>query len=380
MGINTPIKRVCYIYPPAYHYRQPFNRELRKVLASKNVEYVVVYSDLGAENRFKNDTVEISWGRKVQMLKLPFGLKYQRALGFAANCDLVIVQQENKLVLNYILQLASCLKLKKVAFFGHGPNFQSRNPNGAGARLKRFLAKRVDWWFGYTEASRKYVEGLGFPAERITVFNNAVDTSDVHDAIRASSITKMEEIRQNLGLTGNNVCVFVGSIYADRRLEFLVCAADVVRDRVPDFELLVVGGGIELPLMRELAASRPWIKVTGPRFGAEKVELMLLGKLFLMPGLVGLAVVDAGAAGLPTVTTAFPYHSPEIAYVEHGVNGVIVSEWEDPAAYADAVAGLLEDLPRLAAMQAAATQMAGRLTIEAMAERFAEGVLRALAA
>ncbi len=153
-----------------------------------------------------------------------------------------------------------------------------------------------------------------------------------------------------------------------------------MRDRVPDFELLVVGGGIELPLMRELAASRPWIKVTGPRFGAEKVELMLLGKLFLMPGLVGLAVVDAGAAGLPTVTTAFPYHSPEIAYVEHGVNGVIVSEWEDPAAYADAVAGLLEDLPRLAAMQAAATQMAGRLTIEAMAERFAEGVLRALAA
>ena len=173
--------------------------------------------------------------------------------------------------------------------------------------------------------------------------------------------------------------MFVGSLYPNRRLPFLVDAADRIRGRVPDLTLIVVGGGEQLPLMQELASSRPWIKVMGPRFGADKVELMLLGQLFLMPGLVGLAVVDAGAAALPTVTTAFPYHSPEIAYIEHGANGIVVTDWENPQAYADAVANLLEDPTRLAAMRVAAERMATELTIEAMADRFAEGVLKSLA-
>ncbi len=130
--------------------------------------------------------------------------------------------------------------------------------------------------------------------------------------------------------------------------------------------------------MQEIAVARPWIKVMGPRFDTDKVELMMLGKLFLMPGLVGLAVVDAGAAGLPTITTAFPYHSPEIAYIEDGKNGMIVKDWQNPQAYADAVVDVLRDRPRQLAMSKAASAMADRISIEAMADNFARGVLSAL--
>lgn len=39
---------------------------------------------------------------------------------------------------------------------------------------------------------------------------------------------------------------------------------------MPDFELIVVGGLIDLPLVERLASTRPWIHVTGPRAGATR--------------------------------------------------------------------------------------------------------------
>lgn len=373
------MKRVAYIFPTSHHYRASFHERLRERLVEHGVDYTVVYCDPGEENRKKRDTVDISWGRKVARTELPGGLVYQHGLREALRCDLVIVQQENSLAINYLLILASMARLKKLAYFGHGRNFQSRSPDGLSERWKRFWATKVDWWFGYTEETRRYIELLGFPAERITVFNNAVDTSEVRTTIAAVTPERLAKLRGELGIGDDPVGVFVGGLYEDKRLPFLVDAAELIRARVPNFTLIVAGGGEQFPLMQELAVSRPWIKVLGPRFGADKVELMLLGKLFLMPGLVGLAVVDAGAAALPTVTTAYPYHSPEIAYIEHGSNGIVVTDWENPQAYADAVADLLEDPTRLAPMRVAAERMATELTIEAMADRFAEGVLKSLA-
>nr|WP_269142343.1 glycosyltransferase family 4 protein [Sphingomonas sp. IC-11] len=347
-------------------------------LSAHGVDYTVIYCDPAEENVRKGDTVDIPWGTKVPRSVLPGGLIYQQALRLALSCDLVIVQQENSLALNYLLNLASMVRAKKVGYFGHGRNFQSRDPNSGAERWKRFWATKVNWWFAYTDETHRHVASLGFPPERITVFNNAVDTSEVRTFIASVTPERLAARRDELGIKGEHVGVFVGGLYEDKRLSFLVDAADQIRARVHDFELIVAGGGEQLSLMQDLAATRPWIKVLGPRFGADKVELMLLGQLFLMPGLVGLAVVDAGAASLPTVTTSFPYHSPEIAYVEHGVNGVIVPDWKNQQAYADAVVDLFADPARLAAMRGAAAQMAERLTIEAMADCFAEGVLKAL--
>ena len=374
------MKRVSYIFPTSHHYRLPFHEKLRARLAEHDVDYTVIYCDPGEENVKKGDAVDIPWGIKVPRRTLPGGLVYQKALSLALARDLVIVQQENSLVLNYLLNLVSMIGMRKVAYFGHGRNFQSRKPNGLAERWKRFWATKVDWWFAYTDETRRHIESLGFPPDRITVFNNAVDTSEVRALIKAVTPARLAERRRELGINSQHVGVFVGGLYPDKRLAFLIEAADHIRVRVPDFTLIVAGGGEQLTLMKELASTRPWVKVLGPRFGADKVELMLLGQLFLMPGLVGLAVVDAGAAGLPTVTTAFPYHSPEIAYIKNGVNGVIVPDWQHPKAYADSVTELIINAPRLIAMQTEASQMADRLTIESMAERFAAGVLRALPA
>jgi len=374
------VKRVAYIFPTLHHYRMPFHRRLRTLLAAKNVDYHVVYCRPGGENLLKQDAVEIEWGTCVGRTALFGKLLYQQALAEAWKSDLVIVQQENKLALNYLLNFLSTVGLKKVAFFGHGRNFQSRRPDGLAERWKRLWATRVDWWFAYTDQSRRHVEALGFPPERITVFNNAVDTGGLRAAADGLSEREAAQALAALGMRGGNVGIFVGGLYPDKRLEFLVDAAERVRALVPDFELLVVGGGSDMAKLQALAVSRPWLFVAGPRFGREKAALMRGAKLFLMPGLVGLAVLDAAAAALPVVTTAFPWHSPEFAYLEHGVSGVVVQDWQSADAYGGAVAELMLDDAGREALARGARAMASRYTIEAMAERFTTGVLAALEA
>ncbi|MEE4453955.1 glycosyltransferase family 4 protein [Novosphingobium resinovorum] len=372
------MKRVSYIFPTSHHYRKPFHEKLRLLLAERNVDYRVVYCDPKAENIKKNDTVDIDWGVKVGTKTLPFGLEYQCGFREALKSDMVIVQQENKLVLNYMLNILSMLGAKRLAYFGHGRNFQSRNPSGLSERWKRLWATKVNWWFGYTEETRRHVVSLGFPSDNITVFNNSVDTSQLRGQVERITPERLQVLRAELGLAGRNVGVFVGGIYPDKRMAFLIEACERIRSRIPDFELLVVGGGADLPVIEALAKSRPWVRVLGPRFGVEKVELMMLGHVFMMPGLMGLAILDAAVVGLPIATTRYPWHSPEIAYLDVDRNGVMVDEWENSQAYADAVSGILVDAAVQQSMAAEARAMADRYSIERMAENFAAGVLRAL--
>lgn len=370
---------VTYIFPVSHHFRAPFHELVRNKLAQERVEYVVSYCDPFGENLTKRDTVDIPWGHKSRLFRIP-GTKVllQFALNDALGSDLVIVQQENRLIINYVLGVLPKRLRPKLALFGHGRNFQSRDPGGWAERWKRLWSTRCDWWFAYTEETRKQVECMGFPPDQITVFNNSVDTGGLRDDLAAVTAEALTERRKEFGLVGESVGLYVGGLYGDKRLGFLVHAAELVRDRIPNFELLVIGGGPSGPELRELAAVRPWIKLVGPRFGRDKAELMSLGKVFLMPGLVGLAILDAGVAGLPMITTAFPYHSPEIAYLENGRNGLIVQDWENPQSYADAVADLLSNPERLGEMSCEAQRISSTYTIEAMAQRFADGVLEAL--
>ena len=78
------------------------------------------------------------------------------------------------------------------------------------------------------------------------------------------------------------------------------------------------------------------------------------------------------------VTTDVPYHSPEIDYLEDGVNGAVVLESDSVQAYADRVVRLLRDGDERELLIAGCRAAAARYSVENMAERFADGVVAAL--
>ena len=371
------MKRVSYIFPISHRFRYPFHVALREELAKSDIDYTVAYCAPFGANVAKKDTVDIDWGQKVPMWKIgPAVLQF--AFSEVWRSDLVVIQQENRLLLNYFCQILHMLGLKKVAFFGHGRNLQAVKTDSLLEKWKRFWATRIGWWFGYTDSTRAYLLDIGYPQDKITVFQNSIDTSNISREIAALTDADLDNARKTLGITGTNVAVYVGGIYKEKRIPFLIEAAIAIRKRVPDFEFVVIGGGDAAHLIKEAAQQHPWIKVAGPRFGPEKTAMVKLGKVFLMPGLVGLGILDAFAYGTPMVTTDLPYHSPEIVYLESGVNGVMVKDSESVDAYADAVSTILTDETYRTRLVEGGYRALSGLGIEQMAARFAEGVRLAL--
>ena len=142
--------------------------------------------------------------------------------------------------------------------------------------------------------------------------------------------------------------------------------------------MIVIGRGPDEALVVETAKREPWLRYLGAKDDAEKAPYWSLAKVCLMPGLVGLAVLDSLAFGVPMVTTAYPYHSPEIDYLTHGKTGWICDSWQDPIQYADAIADLLRDSSRLVAMQLACRTEAGHYSIEKMSSLFCKGIMDCL--
>jgi len=375
-------RRVFYVYPPLFKYRAPFNEKMREALAEYGVEYNVVYSDPPALSKLKADTTELPWAIKAPKYYIgpsKYNLVFQNALNVLRDADLIIMQQESRLLLNYLLHLRRAFGRVKIAYFGHGRNFQAPVGDGAGDRLKRFLATKVDWWFAYNDLSAEVVESYGFPRERITSFRNAIDMKLLLSEVADVSAEDIEARRNALSLKTRNVGIFIGGIYAEKRMPFLIEASRRIRKAIPDFELLVIGGGSDFESARHAARDCAFVRFLGPKYGREKTELALLGSVFLMPGLVGLAVLDAFGYGTPMFTTDYPLHSPEIDYLKHGINGWIASPWQDVNAYADAVVAFLTTPGLRKRLSHGAAISAAEYSIEDMATRFTKGVLSALA-
>jgi len=294
------------------------------------------------------------------------------------NADLVIVTQEAKLLVNYLLHVWREVGRVRMAYWGHGAGFRRNRLSWMTEWGKRLLARRVDWWFAYTERSARLLSAAGVAGSRITVVNNAIDTRSLAAARRALSREDLEAWRARLGIRSNNVGVFVGGMYKEKRLDFLLQACRRTREIVGDFEVVFIGDGPEADQVRHEADLQPWAHYLGPLFGEEKVGPLALGKVLLMPGLVGLAVLDSFALEIPLVTTSVPYHSPEIEYLEEGINGVVVPTSVGIDGYAEAVASLLSESGPLSRLKEGCRVSAREYSVEDMAERFAGGIVDAL--
>ncbi|MBY2994264.1 glycosyltransferase family 4 protein [Rhizobium leguminosarum] len=158
----------------------------------------------------------------------------------------------------------------------------------------------------------------------------------------------------------------------------LAKALRLIEDR--PWTLAVIGDGPMRQEVQALFADFPGrIEWLGERNAIEIAELLGRGGLYVWPGCgeaYGLAYLEAQAAGLPVVaqeTAGVP------AVVEAGVTGLLTPEG-DVAAYAEAVAALLDERQRRDAMgQAARRLVLGERSL-AMAAQLLDGILRDSAA
>jgi glycosyltransferase involved in cell wall biosynthesis len=162
-----------------------------------------------------------------------------------------------------------------------------------------------------------------------------------------------------------------------KNIPFLIESAKLVRKQIHDFHLVIVGGGSEMLYVEEQSAlNSEWIHWVGPKFGMDKALVLKMADFCMMPGRVGLAILDSFAAGLPLFTTRIPIHGPEVEYLENGHNGLITES--NLQIYAKAVAAVLADPSWLATLKEGAQESCQRYSIEAMVNNFSQGIRNCL--
>ncbi len=374
-----PARKVCIVQAVAKQYRRAFFDLLHERLRAERVALTVIYSAPNKLEAERKDAVDlpVAYGHKIRAYwSRDYRMVYQPCLGRAMAADLVIVEQASKHVLNYILGVMRALGLVRMAYWGHGRNWQLDGTPWL-EPVKHLLLSRSDWWFAYTNRVARYVVDNGFPSNRVTVVQNSIDVASFAKEVEAIEAGERLALRHGLGIPPDApVGLFCGSMHASKKLGFLVEAAIRIHARVPDFHLVMVGAGPDEHIAREAAATHDWIHYTGPLFGVDKAAQFAIADLFLCPGLVGLAVLEAFAAGLPLFTTNIPVHSPEIDYLTDSVTGAITDF--DPVRYAEAVSACLHDPISLARMGEAARDASRCYGLEPMVENFAQGVLACL--
>lgn len=368
------VRSVCIVQPVLKQYRVPFFLELQKTLAADNIRLAVVYGTPWRGEAERGDHAELPapLGKRVASTMLFGRLLWMPVLRPWLRADLVVVEHANKHLLNYLLSVLRGLGLKRLAFWSHGRDRQA-DQGSLGERFKRRMLHWADWWFAYTAESAAYVAAQGFPAARITVVENALDTAALRKDLESVTEAEILAMRETLGwFAGERVGLYCGSLYPNKRLDLLFEAAERVHREIPEFRLLVIGGGPLSGEAENFAATHDWVRVVGPRFGHEKSVMLRLSCMWLNPGALGLGILDAFCAGLPMLTTRQPTHGPEIEYLEHENNGLLLDD--SPQAYAEGMVRVLRDADLGMRLAAGAGASARRYSIETMAKNFAEGV------
>lgn len=244
----------------------------------------------------------------------------------------------------------------RLATHHHGDHFLAERRRLA-ARLDRTAGAGFDAVVAPSEAVRTFLlRRYGYPAGTVrTIVNGWSGNAPVPgDGERAPDPT----------------VVCVANFRPQKNHELLLHAFALARERVPRARLLLVGGGPGEAEIRRLAGTLGLGSAVELVGRVEDVwPYLSRGHLFALPSShepLGIAVLEAMAAGLPVVATAVG-GVPEL--VRPGVNGELV-EPGDTAGMAEAIVAILGS-PRVAAeLGAAGRATAARHTAARMVDSY----------
>ena len=292
--------------------------------------------------------------------------------------DVIILQDGVRIASNYVVHQLARLVGTKVIYYGHGRNLQaatSRLP--AIARVTEWIREqylnRCDAIVVYSDRMRTDLLARGV-ATPIFVAPNTVDPDASAAYVRSISNSDVLRFRASLGVKPDqHVVCTMGRLVSERRVEgFVDVVRGIERLRPNAVHGLVIGSGPELENLVERAEGLP-VSFVGALHGRDLYEALLAADVVYLPGRVGLPLVDSFLAGKPVVAHDIAVHSPEIDYLEDGVNGLLIPDLPTTETAARIVT-LLLDSTSLSAMTDGAQRWRRSLTKEAMIDGFTSAI------
>jgi glycosyltransferase involved in cell wall biosynthesis len=274
---------------------------------------------------------------------------------------------------------------KPVVLWGHGYEKDEDAPASlltrTAAGLKRRYARGAAGYLVYTEGGAARLTAAGVDPARVTVVRNTLDMSR-QQALR-SQLERADPsvLRRELGVDPQvDVLLYVGRIYSEKRVEELVELARRLHARPEPAcraEIVVVGDGPDRRRVEALARGIPGIRFVGELYDEGVARWLHIATAVVMPGKVGLTVNHALAHGIPVLTRNSRLHAPEIEYLRHGHNGLVVKG--DLDAYEEAVAEVLLSPSLSRRLRNGALESRHALGLDQMVAAFSRGVAQVVA-
>lgn len=357
------------------HYRVLFFKLLNERLAALGITFKLVYGQEYPGTVPVSTSIEAPWAIKIdnRYVAGPGGqFVWQPAWSHARGSDLIIMEQASAYLLNYWLLLQRRFGAAKIAYWGQGVNVRAQNPNSFAERVKALLLKAVDWWFAYSEHTHEILRKTGYPENRITLVQNAVDNEAFKFAIEAVTLREDASLREALGITGSKVGLYCGAFIPPKRMGMVLEACVAIRRQIPDFEAIIIGSGPDQRLVTAAAASNSWLHYVGPKLGAERAPYFRVSDILIQPGTIGLVIIDSFVAEVPLFTTNLSAHGPEIAFLENGCNGCVTPNSLD--AYVDAVCTFLGSTTQKQTLIEGCRRSARKYSMDAMVTNMVLGI------
>jgi glycosyltransferase involved in cell wall biosynthesis len=302
--------------------------------------------------------------------------------------DAIVVAPWIRLLSNLILVPLFKARGRAVIAWGHGYEREEEHGRAVTAALrvlslvKASFARSVDGYVLETHTARGVdrLAEIGVPPDRIHPGRNTIDMSDQIELHARLADTSPEAIREQLGLQPDStVLLCIGRAYREKRIDEFVEVIRRLLDGRPDLRVegVVIGDGPELPAIKANAADLVGIRFLGAMQDQEAAaRYMRVASAVVIAGNVGIGVPHAFAHGVPVVTRDALRHSPEVDYIQSGVNGLLVPGGLDD--FARAIADLVSSPARLRALADGALRTRSELSLDAMVEAFDRGVAASL--
>jgi glycosyltransferase involved in cell wall biosynthesis len=243
--------------------------------------------------------------------------------------------------------------------------------------IKKGFTNLSDGFIAYTKSGAERLMASGYPRERTFFVQNTIDMSEQFRLWEAERNSDPQAIRREFGLLPDStVFTFIGRLVPIKRVDQLIDAVRRIKanklSRRP-VEAVIIGDGMCMDDLKAQAKDVPGIHFLGHRPPNDEVARCLkVSVASVVAGMVGLVANHALAHGCPVITRELDTHSPELEYIEHDRNGLIIPG--DMDEFAGTLARLADDEGWQARLAQGALETRDGLRMDDMAARFNEAV------
>ncbi|HJT96245.1 MAG TPA: glycosyltransferase family 4 protein [Mycobacterium sp.] len=214
----------------------------------------------------------------------------------------------------------------------------------------------------YSEAVAEDIRTRSAKPDSVFVAPNAIDQEQVRVASdRWRDSSKLDDFRVKVGLAGTNLFVALSRLRPEKKLSDLIRAVASLRSEGRAVHLAVIGDGIEMASLEELAVSlgiADCVQFLGGLYDEEELAPWCLSAVAcVVPASIGLSLLHAFGYALPVITTS-DEQTPEIEALRNGENGILVKS-QGVDGLVSAMRSLLDDSGTRGRMATAAAATVG---------------------